>query len=380
MGLHSESANVKCNAFEAEMRRRLWWSLVLFDTRICELAENKSSVTLIPTWDCHPPLNVNDFDLQLEMKEPPAIHGKSSEALFALVRSEIGSYVRHSASHLDFTVPSLKAVARDVRPSGDGELNTLEKVIEDEYLLFCNPGNPLHFMTIWVARGQLARIRLVESFSRSSDQKLRRTNTPHDVAISYAHEMLECDTKLTASPFTKGYLWFLQLYFPFPAYILIVQELRRRPGASHAEKSWQIISSNYEARIMPLDNTDNPFLRIFAKNILQAWEAREKMSGETGATPLAPLIVSDIRRKLGLSTEDVGKVSVNQPNDIPGTSIEDFPMTLPVDFGDYGMFYGMGGQAYESLMSGPALSALDIEAEQLDWSMVDWNTMPGHEG
>lgn len=126
----------ECPALEAEMRRRLWWSLMLFDTRICEMADYKAMM-LTPTWDCRAPLNVNDFDLQPEMKDPPAVQGKSTEAIFAVVCSEMGEFVRHSAFHLDFISPALKTVAKAVQrgpvPEG-GELVTLEKTIEDKYL------------------------------------------------------------------------------------------------------------------------------------------------------------------------------------------------------------------------------------------------------
>ena len=80
MGIHSESALAKCTALEAEMRRRLWWSLILFDYRISQMS-NSNSTTLDPTWDCKIPLNVNDSDLRPEMKGPPAFQGKSTEAL-----------------------------------------------------------------------------------------------------------------------------------------------------------------------------------------------------------------------------------------------------------------------------------------------------------
>ena len=58
MGLHSSSTNGKYLALEAEMRRRLWWSLMLFDTRTCEMTDYRA-VMLTPTWDCMNPLNVN---------------------------------------------------------------------------------------------------------------------------------------------------------------------------------------------------------------------------------------------------------------------------------------------------------------------------------
>ena len=42
-GLHAESCNQEFSPFEAEMRRRLWWQIVLLDSRIGELANYKAS-------------------------------------------------------------------------------------------------------------------------------------------------------------------------------------------------------------------------------------------------------------------------------------------------------------------------------------------------
>jgi hypothetical protein len=82
LGIHNESANAKCTVFEAEMRRRLWWSLIIFDSRIGELAAC-NAVALTPTWDCELPLNTNDTDLRPEMKETPDAQEKPSDAIFA---------------------------------------------------------------------------------------------------------------------------------------------------------------------------------------------------------------------------------------------------------------------------------------------------------
>ena len=110
LGIPSESANVKHTVLEAEMRRRLWWSMVLFDARISEVSDHKAT-TLVPTWDCQIPLNVNDFDLHPDMKIRPANQEEPTEALFLVVRSELTNFVRHSSSHLDFINPILKVVA-----------------------------------------------------------------------------------------------------------------------------------------------------------------------------------------------------------------------------------------------------------------------------
>ena len=193
MGIHSEPALAKCTPLEAEMRRRLWWSLILFDTRIGEISNSKT-ITLDPTWDCKVPLNVNDFDLRPEMKEPPPTQGRSSEAIFAVVRCELGDFIRHTACHLDFTNPALKPIARHLHndPNPEcGELVKLEKGIEDKYLKFCDQDNPMHFMTIWTARAYFAKFRLLEHHSKYSSSSVCRTEAQRDAAKYHAIIILE---------------------------------------------------------------------------------------------------------------------------------------------------------------------------------------------
>lgn len=104
LNIDSEAANAKHGVFEAEMRRRLWWAMVVYDSRISELSDYKTT-QLVPTWDCKIPVNVNDFDLRPEMTTRPADQDASTEALFAVVRAAIGNCIRYNALHLDFVNP-----------------------------------------------------------------------------------------------------------------------------------------------------------------------------------------------------------------------------------------------------------------------------------
>lgn len=381
MGLHNESTNAKCSALEAELRRRLWWSLISFDTRICELADYKTAM-LTPTWDCRTPLSLNDFDLQPEMKDLPAAQEKTSEALFAVVRSEMGDFVRHSAFHLDFVNPALKAIAKDVQgdrsPEG-GELVTLEKVIEEDHLKFCNPENPLHFMTIWTARGYLAKNRLLEHHSRFPRSSVQQTDVQRDSAISHARSVLECDTKLMTSPLAKRYTWFIHFHFPFVAYIHLVQDLRMRPVSDHAERSWEIMTDNYEARFMDLVPDGNPLFRVFTKVILLAWGAREAVFGQSGKPLLLPRIVSDIQRKLEQNTHDARDTCTKAPNDVTDMNF-DLPTSMPIDSGFYSLLYGTEGHGYGRSESRPyhdmsAEATPEVDLNDLNWTPMDWNPL-----
>ncbi|KAG8527919.1 uncharacterized protein KY384_006835 [Bacidia gigantensis] len=317
MGIHMESALAKCAVVEAEMRRRLWWSLVLFDTRIGEIA-NSRPIMLDPTWDCKTPLNVNDTDLRPEMKGSPAAQRSPTEALFAVVRGKLGDFVRHSEFHLDFTNPALKPIVQHLQNRSapeDTQLAKFEQLIEDQYLKYCDQDNPIHFMTTWSTRAFLAKFRLLEHHARHSRSKVRQTETQHDAATSYALRMLECATKIMTSPLTTRFQWMNQSHFPFPAFIQIVQDLRRRPVSNQARQAWETMSEAYEAWFDPQYRPTSPFFQIFSKIVLQAWEASEAASKCLGATLLPPRIISLIRLTLEqAAARDVRFANVEQTN------------------------------------------------------------------
>ncbi|OAP64447.1 hypothetical protein AYL99_00419 [Fonsecaea erecta] len=395
MGIHNESALARYTMLEAEMRRRLWWSLVLFDTRISEIANSKT-VTLDPTWDCKIPLNVNDSDLRPEMTKLPAMQGNTTEALFAVVRGELGEVIRHSSFHLDFIAPALKTNANTLQsgPEGEGsELAKLEGAIEDRYLKYCDPEHPLHLMTMWTTRAQLAKYRLLEHHSRCSGSPARQTDAQRDAATMHALRMLECDTKVMSSPLTKGFRWLSSCHFPFPAYIQIAQDLRSRPVNPQARRAWDVMSENYEVWFSSDFLQDGPFFRLFTNLILQAWKAYETGPKQFENMFTLPKIVSSIRHTLSQiaqpeqdaapTDDDPPKSNATGPHEMdwldlptPPTSSTPMPPTLMgisnqnllLQQHGRGMqddFAMPGPQGYFSM---PAQEAMGSNIYQWDWT------------
>ena len=371
MGLHNESANARYSPLEGEMRRRLWWSLIMFDNRICELSDQRASM-LVPAWDCRTPLNMNDFDLRPEMKIPPLDHDNPTEALFVVLRSELGDFIRHCDSHLDFTNPILKPLAqlwRESRHLEGAEFTTFETALEDKYLRHCNPENPLHFMTLWTVRGYLAKCRLMEHHLRYSSAE--QTDSQYNTAISHALRMLECDTKLVASPLTKGYQWMLNSYFPLPAYLHIVQDIRRRPLTDHAARGWKVMSENYHVRLGD-PKQYSPLFGLFSRIILQAWE--ECRSGSKKDQPVEPpTIVADIQRKLAERSKEQHSDPEQRQGEVSRPS-ENFPMPMPMGIDGNMPFFGMDEQS--SLGSNFDMTVqptMDFDLGLLDWSTTNWH-------
>ena len=396
MDIHKESTYTKCTTLEAEMRRRLWWALVIFDHRICEMSDFKTT-KLEPTWDCGIPRHVNDFEIRPDTKTPLTIHERPTEALFAVVRSEEADYIRNSAYHLNFVNPVLNAVARpkltQTRPnSGDSELDGLERVIEDKYLAYCDMEDPLHYMTIWIARGTLARNRLLEHYSKHSTLSVRPTDAQRSTALLHAISMLECDTKLRTSPLTKKFIWLANFYFPALAYLHILIVLGKRPAEDHAERAWDAMSSNYEALFTSSKQATGEehgsadiFFLSYSRAILQAWQAREVLFGQEQKQPEPPpRIVSDVRtRRLQLGPTLTSKNSndgraADSAVDIDSTGGSSQMLSTPMGFG------GSGDTGQPQGFAGPSPAGsfpdilgqgiMDVDMGQF-WSGMDWRWM-----
>lgn len=384
------------------MRRRLWWSLTLFDSRIGELSSSMG-LSLDPTWDCNIPLNVNDSDLRPEMKDAPVPQEHCADAIFAVVRGVLGDSVRHSAWYLDFSNPALKSVAHHVLHNANtpevSSLDAVERTVEDKYLKFCDPEVPIHFMALWMTRQQIAKCKLLEHYSSTcgpNNSLGEQTNAQIDVTIMHAFRMLECDTKIMRSPLAKGYRWLAEYHFQFPAYVHIAQELKRHPLGKHAGQAWEIMADNFDARFAAIPTHRAPIFNLFCKTVLPAWEAREAVardSGEQLTTP--PRIVVSIKNvldQMAAQNSQDGQQVATEITQQPQTSDSavnmdgiDLSMSMPMDFDTDtdGMLFGMGfdmGTSGEGgftgtgagLYTGPLGQApLGLDMNKMNWAALN---------
>ncbi|CAH0004460.1 unnamed protein product [Clonostachys byssicola] len=375
MGIHLEASNSTFPPLEAEMRRRLWWSLILYDARVGEMADHKSAA-LAPTWDCQVPLSLNDSDLRPEMKEFPAMEPKSSEAIYAVVRSDIANFYRHTSSYLDFNIPALKAVASVAKNDGLG-IETLEKRIEEKYLKFCDPENPLHFLTIWTTHLTIAKARLIVHYSKTSSNT-PPTEAENDAAILQAITMLESDTKIISLPSVKGFVWMGNIHFPLPGYIHLVYALRQNPLNRHADHAWRAMSENSamrlsynsEMRFKVETKAKNPLFRNLTKIVLLTWDARVAAEEAMGRTIAPPDIVVRLKAIQAARLEGESPQSQTGSIDVDDININDIMMNMP---GGLGMDWQLDYNQMEAMGIGmPDQTSFNSNINQLNWATMGW--------
>lgn len=379
MGIYSEATLAKHTPFEAEMRRRLWWALIRLDNRIGEMADYKITMST-GVWDCSVPLNVNDSDLRPEMKEPPVAQDVPTEALFVVTCSELNNAISRTKLNHGFSTPALD---QHTALTTSGELAALEERMNETYLKSTLMENPLHFMTVWTTRGYIAKYRLIKHFARSinpTTSSMQQSEAQRDAAMSHAFTVLDCDTKVASSPLTKGFLWLTRFYFPFPAYIHIIQNMKKRPLSKHAAQAWELMSDNFEARFTQASKSGSVLLRMFSKVIMPGWDAREAALKAAGESVVLPKIVSLIRYYL---TQDLQTPSASERfGGFSTTDTDSLSNLMPMDLGAESMFYNMSiPYDFSRLGSNPyaPLQQSNFTSNQLAWNSMEWNSNPGRD-
>ncbi|KAL7814171.1 N-terminal binuclear Zn cluster-containing protein [Trichoderma aethiopicum] len=300
MGLHRDPDGYGLSPFEVEQRRRLWWTLVSYDRRVGEMTG--STVTALTSGcDCKKPLNVNDSDLHVDGKEPPTPHTGPTEMLFALTRVELSMAVASNSNRDSFKLHADKNGTSPqpgkpplvtIRLAGqDQPPYTLEGFcahMEGTYLVHCDAKIPLHFFTMTMTRAALCKMRIINYLvRRHNGEAMPLDDVERDALTVQAISWVEHDNVVMSAESLRPYRWYAMHYFPFPAYMFLVQELRKRVAGPLVERAWAAIEANYELRGL-LSNLHSPMHGAFSGLFVKAWLAHhdaQRAAGKNMPTP-----------------------------------------------------------------------------------------------
>lgn len=346
MGLHRDPGGHGLPPFEVEQRRRLWWTLVGYDRRLGEMTG--STVTALSSGgDCKPPLNVNDSDLHTEGREMPTPHNGPTEMLFALTRAEIAMAVASNSNRDSHKiVPKDSQVGTPNSKSGgnqpamihlagqDSPPYTLEGFcahMEGTYLQHCDPKIPLHFFTLTMTRQHLCKMRIIGFLVRMHEaEAMPLKEIERDSLFLQATQMIEYDNVVQSSESLQPFKWYSRHYFPFPAYMFLVQELRDRSTGPMVERAWDAITANHELRGL-LNNLHNPMHMAFGNLFVKSWDAHESAQRNIGKHVSAPHFINVLRerseKRRQARAENRAEPVVEKPVELPRSSM---PPTMAV--------------------------------------------------
>ncbi|KAJ6044230.1 hypothetical protein N7460_005585 [Penicillium canescens] len=348
MGLHRERSLALLPVFEREMRRRLWWQILLMDSRaaqLCGVAVNAYSYYF---WDTERPRNVSDSDLSPSMQELPRDRPGATEMLFCEIRFEIGDCMRKltAIEHQ----PAVGTMAERV-VAEERAIDTLEGQLEHTYLKDCDPSIPFHQLALYLARSSVCQMRLATRHPRRCADL---SPDDRDRLFSLGLQVLTYDNLTYASHDLQPYLWHVGMSFPFEAFILVVTELSSRREGERVDQAWAKVDQAYHdhADLITASKTNTLFFALGTLT-LRAWEMRMAWMrrGPILSQPVEPQSVARLRALRGESRAP-------SPTPVPVAG----PLMLPPAPGNW-----IPGESGSSMVGVENLGPSEMDISQIDW-------------
>nr|POE54373.1 transcription factor vrtr1 [Quercus suber] len=317
MGLHRDGEYLGLPPFDAEIRRRLFWQLIPLDGVASTMAG--AGVPPIPeSWDTRKPLNVNDDDFWPGMLEQPQEQRGATEMIYCLTRFCVGSaFVK-----IGKMMPGTQDY-RDIEPL----IRETEIEVEDSYLRYCDFVNPLHVMTMCLARSAITAFRLRTRLLRVKAD--RATDAEKDELLRLSFKILDTDITASTNTGLQKFSWHMRRFFIWGSWDSLIFVLRSlRSGAlssTDTDEAWSRIERVYSTRDL-LDTKQGLHVAV-GRLTMDAWS---KIAPTVSQPGVEPAFIKALRkaRKTRAKPQDQSK-----PIQLTPTLIEPLnsPPAAPLD-------------------------------------------------
>ncbi|KAI8961910.1 fungal-specific transcription factor domain-containing protein [Daldinia sp. FL1419] len=249
LDLHHESSNAHLSPFQAEMRRRLWWQLIVLDIRA---SEDRGTNTIVArdSYDTRFPLNINDDDFGPDSTSPLVERQGPSDITFNLCTARCSGLflaVEHAQD-----APGIK----DSGPPSKGVEETLQHAqsLEAQFVTGANPDHAPSFLASIMVRLVILKLWLImqyplhprrrpqgSSASRQGGAGAAANVFPHEATLRTAISIVELNEYLANGPYGHRFSWWAATYVQWHPLAVALAELCTQTQGELVERAWRTV-------------------------------------------------------------------------------------------------------------------------------------------
>ncbi|KAL4881245.1 fungal-specific transcription factor domain-containing protein [Aspergillus karnatakaensis] len=280
LGLHRDGNNFGLKPFEAEMRRRLWWHVVLLDSRS---SEDHGTDALIHDrmFDTRLPLNVNDSDISPDMSEPPKPRVGFTDMSFFLIRTDICFALRR----VEYSCPTPNNAGPGHSPDKcSNVVQAVNKHVEEQYLKYIDMADPIQWISATVARLVLTKMWLVINHPMTrSDNNSKITQESRESLFITSIEVTEFARLIKEDQNTRRWSWMFDAHMQWHAIAMVLSELCVRPLSPLTNRAWLAVTTVYDDWLLTAKQRKGMLWRPLAKLMRRAEALRKSQLAELTA-------------------------------------------------------------------------------------------------
>lgn len=303
MGYHRDGELLNLTPFETEMRRRIWWQILMQDTKLA-IVSGLSHSFVQDVFDTKQPQNLNDADLFPDSTEPINPREGPTEMAFMLISNRLAKFMVSENTRLGFEAAVLSQ-GTGTKDSLAANLATLEKYrvvareldqdladIERRYIDTSAGG--VHSAALAI-RPMIAQ-KLQEMLIPMKEQSEWGTEIfgPKDHLFKIVLMNNEHSTDAYERMAEHGFLWFVKLHFQLDVFAVLTGQLCKRPTGSLSDRGWAVVEKTYKWQPELFDVSQKQYASQ-AQFTLKAWKAREQGFIQLGRPVEIPPFIARLR-------------------------------------------------------------------------------------
>ena len=302
MGLHRDGAVLGLTPFETEIRRRVWWQIIMVDAKYA-LISGLSHSMLPRVWDTQEPKNVNDADLFAAATEAVQDREGPTEMIMVLVTNRLARFLLETPGVEPMILLSDHEAVRGPHGPNPHQVEiyrrliaNLAKSLEEITDKYCDPkAGSLHEMALDVkddVTQKLEHLLLPAKEREFGDEVTTLADNVFHIAVETA--MHDIEQRLNAKD--KSFAWYSRLFFHDSMFLFTLGQLCTRTQGRLVEKAWQLVELTYTQYLDLYDVTQKSYYRM-AMFVLRAWRTRASVlrARNGGVTPDEPAYVRKLR-------------------------------------------------------------------------------------
>ncbi|KAK3725919.1 hypothetical protein LTR37_000067 [Vermiconidia calcicola] len=249
LGVHRDGSHFGLSPFEVEMRRRLWWQVCILDIRASE--DHGCDPTILEqAFDTKMPLNINDIDINPNMKEFPLERQGCTDMSFCLIRFEVANTFRR----INYVPPGppracQENLANVTLEDKEKWITECHQRLEERYLKHCDMSVPLFWVTATVARLMMSKMWLMVYHPfQGQDGGASLPNVIKEKLFITSLENIEYAILLETEARTMKWGWLFKTYMQRHALAFILSELCHRTTGDLVDRAWNAVEKTRDGR------------------------------------------------------------------------------------------------------------------------------------
>jgi hypothetical protein len=288
MGLHRDGELLGLTPFDTEMRRRIWWQIIMVDIKFAALS-GLSHFLLPYPWDTKIPQNINDADLYPGSTEPVLPREGPTEMVLVMLVYNMAKFILNSKG-----LPEMEAMflgPKQIKGEGPeslqaqqevfdrffGLMDSMDTMLKDFEDKYCDAtASPLHQLACKLRPMMSLKMKEMAFTMRQQPVLGAEPQNTKDnlfkLMVSQGEHGMEVHQVLAEC----GFLWFARMHFHEEVFAVMVAQLCQRLTGTLIDRAWRVIDKAYEYYPDMFHRKSTKQHPTLAVIVLKAWKMRER--------------------------------------------------------------------------------------------------------